>query len=62
MAVDAIPPGGRLNCCCRFLLALFLLFVFVGGAPAPENLRTAHSWRLVDVDVYGGVSLLFALL
>jgi hypothetical protein len=50
------PPGGTAKLFFRFLLAVFLFVPFVGGAPTPEDLRTAHLWRLVDV---GGSSSLF---
>jgi hypothetical protein len=52
------PPGGRLACSHRFSTFYLLFLLCLPSAPAPEDLRTAHLWRSVDV---GELSCCFPL-
>jgi hypothetical protein len=51
------PPRGTAKLFLPFSTCSFPFVVgFVGGAPAPEDLRTAHLWKSVDIGVLRGLS------
>jgi hypothetical protein len=60
-AADRIPPGGTAKLFLPVSTCSFLMFllVFVGGAPAPEALRTVHLWMSVDVGVLRSLFIRF---
>jgi hypothetical protein len=59
--VERLPPGVTASCPSRFLLVRFSFsFLFVGGSPAPGDLRTAHLRSVEDVVCYD--FLLYALI
>jgi hypothetical protein len=45
------PPGVTASFSSRFLLVCFSFFLFVGGSPAPDDLRTAHLRSVEDTGV-----------
>jgi hypothetical protein len=45
------PPGRRLAVLAVFYLCAFLSLSFVGGSPAPDDLRTAHPRSVEEMGV-----------